>query len=91
MVDLLSYRRRASEPTTFERARGYRPARRSDQSETSRVVHAARPFDRTANARANPNRSYSYSTVSESLVIEYGPDIFEHLRRPRPGQRFSDN
>ena len=90
MVDLLAYRRRASEPTAFERAQGYQPDRRTARAPAPRTVYAARPFDRTRNARANPGRFYSLWTVSEALLIEYGPGIFDSLRRPRTGQRFSN-
>jgi hypothetical protein len=55
-----------------------------------RVPHAAPSFDPTRNVRANgSNRSYSYTTVSDSLVIEYGPHIFANLSKPRGTARFA--
>ncbi len=57
-----------------------------------RAVYAAPyPFpEPLANVRANgTNRSYHYSTVAESLIMEYGPRIFEALAKPRGRERFA--
>ncbi len=64
MNDILAYRRRASQPTSHERRFGVtvRPRRPIP----TRRDYAAPPIDATRNARANPNRSYSYETVEDT-------------------------
>ncbi len=55
-----------------------------------RADYGAPSFDPSRNRRANgSNRSYSYATVSDSLVIEFGPHIFANLSKPRGTMRFA--
>ncbi len=67
----------------------FRTVRRVRPNPDRRAYYAAPTFDPTRNARANPNRSYGYSTISDSLVIEYGPRIFDKLGKPRGNARFA--
>ena len=55
-----------------------------------RVPYAARPYNPLANVVANgSNRSYSYSTVADSLALQYGPRVFASLNKPRGRARFA--
>lgn len=55
-----------------------------------RLPYGAPSFDPDRNRRANgSNRSYAYSTISDSLIIAYGPRIFESLGKPHGKARFA--
>jgi hypothetical protein len=85
---ILLGRNRATQPTTWEKRHGFTRHCAPIQPLQPRTPYCAPTPKPAANARANPTRSYHYSTVSESLSIEYGPSIFANLGKPRPGQRF---
>lgn len=62
-------RARANAPTSFELRTGYRAPRGREPAYLKTHGFGAPPYDPTANARANPARTYHVETAWEAMLL----------------------